>query len=434
MLPRSMRPVTRPSRASTFTYLDATRVGDTLTCRYRSDDHQFTETATFDDGLRDDAAVDALAGLYFLLAGLSYYKTGAAHRIEAPDADLTDADVALLGGAIHDGLGEFALRNELDLTGVELPVPTGRSRASASESRHGPLIAFGGGIDSIVTVLTNEDPDPALFVVAPPTGPFEAIERPARRTALPVLRCTRSIDPSLRVGEPTFFNGHVPVTAILSSLALVAAASGRRAEVRMSNERSASSPTIVVGGRAVNHQWSKSLACEQLLCEAVAARVEGGPAYRSELRDRSELWIAREFAAHPEYLGAFMSCNRAFRQAPQDRAKDWCGSCDKCLFTDLVLAPFVDRARLEQVFGGSEPLGDPSRTEDLAVLVGLGGTARPFECVGDVDECRAALVATAARPDRADQRHLGALAARCTDAPALDELLDSRPDAARDLL
>ena len=65
----------------------------------------------------------------------------------------------------------------------------------------------------------------------------------------------------------------------------------------MSNERSASSPNLVARGRGVNHQWSKSLACEDLLRDAVAERLEGGPDYYSALRDRSELWVASEFAA-----------------------------------------------------------------------------------------------------------------------------------------
>jgi hypothetical protein len=305
---------------------------------------------------------------------------------------------------------------------------------------HGPLIPFGGGIDSIVTVATTEARDAALFVVAPGSGRFEAIERPAGMTGLPVVRCTRTLDPSLMDAHGVWFEGHVPVTAIVSSLALIAAVAQGRSDVLMSNERSSSSPTLVIDGRLVNHQWSKSLECEQLLRAAISERVEGGPTYRSALRDRSELWIAREFSRHPEYFDSFMSCNRAFRQDPDARATTWCGQCDKCLFTDLVLAPFVDRSVLESIFSGSEPLGTPSCVEGLEVLVGLSDRPRPFECVGDVDECASALVATAARSDRADQRHLAMLASRCVGAPPIDQLLASGPtvletvDATRDLV
>jgi len=85
--------------------------------------------------------------------------------------------------------------------------------------------------------------------------------------------------------------------------------------------------------------------------------VGAAPAYYSALRDRSELWVAREVAARPDYLATFMSCNRAFRQDPAAREATWCGECDKCLFTDLVLSPFVPRVRLEAIFAGREPLG-----------------------------------------------------------------------------
>jgi hypothetical protein len=209
----------------------------------------------------------------------------------------------------------------------------------------------------------------------------------------------------------------------------------------MSNERSSSSPTLVVDGREVNHQWSKSLACEELLRAAIGEQLVGGPDYASALRDRSELWVAAEFSRHDAYLDTFMSCNRAFRQDPATRATRWCGECDKCLFTDLVLAPFVGRARLEAIFDGREPMGDPARVHDLEVLCGVVATARPFECVGDAGECATALVAAAAREDRADQAHLAALAARCAGAASLDELLvvggptnSSVLDAARDRL
>jgi hypothetical protein len=151
--------------------------------------------------------------------------------------------------------------------------------------------------------------------------------------------------------------------------------------------------------------------------------------------------VARAFAERPAYLSTFMSCNRAFRQDPASRASTWCGACDKCLFTDLVLAPFVARATLEEVFGGAEPLADPARLGDLEVLVGVVDHPRPFECVGDAVECASALVAASRRPDRADQPHLTALAARCTLARPLEELLtpggptNSRVlDATRDLV
>ena len=60
----------------------------------------------------------------------------------------------------------------------------------------------------------------------------------------------------------------------------------------------------------------------------------------------------------------------------------WCGECDKCLFVNLVLAPFLSRPALWDIFA-CEPLSDSRREAQLRTLVGLGAEHKPFECVGD---------------------------------------------------
>ena len=109
----------------------------------------------------------------------------------------------------------------------------------------------------------------------------------------------------------------------------------------------------------------------------------------SFLRDRSELWVARRFASSAQYHPVFRSCNRAFAQDPARRSSAWCRECDKCLFVELVLAPFVDARRCANL--GGEPLADPAREAQLRTLVGLGEQHKPFECVGDPDESAVAL-------------------------------------------
>jgi len=439
-----MAEVSVHERASSFEYRDVVvdAAAGTITCSYHCAGVEFCEVATFEPDVDLDAGgVASAAVLYHLLAGLSYYKAFAARTIELGELEVGDAAAALLAGALQSGLGEFAYRNQLDLRDVALSGGRPVRRVELPASERGPLVPFGGGIDSIVTATELAvDADEALFVLSNGSERFAAIERPALRTGLPIVRCHRRLDDKILSSRASgWLDGHVPVTAILSSLALVAAIAQRRSSVVMSNERSASSPNLVVDGRAVNHQWSKSLACEELLRGALDERLANGPAYFSALRDRSELWVASAFARHPEYFSEFMSCNRAFLQDPSKRATTWCGTCDKCLFTNLVLAPFLGRAVLDSVFSGRAPLDDPLRRADLEILVGLTASPKPFECVGDADECATALVAAAARPDRADQHHLHELAARCTARP-LDELLvasgptNAIAHAARDLL
>lgn len=211
----------------------------------------------------------------------------------------------------------------------------------------------------------------------------------------------------------------------------------------MSNEWSASSPTVEVDGRGINHQYSKSYAFEAGF-RRVLERAVPGVTYFSALRPYSELWVAERFAALPQYHPVFRSCNRAFHVDPARRASNWCGECDKCTFIDLILSPFLSPEQLRSVFGGVEPLDRPELIGQFRSLLGDTALNKPFECVGDVGECKAAVLLAADRPDRADNPVLAELRAEVLadgDAPsagslmhALGEHFIEKPYAADDLL
>ena len=83
-----------------------------------------------------------------------------------------------------------------------------------------------------------------------------------------MTRVARAIDPLVRrSAELGFLNGHVPVTAIVTAAAVVAAVLDRRDAVVLSNEWSASVPTVEFDGHAVNHQWSKGETFERAFGE-----------------------------------------------------------------------------------------------------------------------------------------------------------------------
>jgi len=284
------------------------------------------------------------------------------------------------------------------------------------------LVPFGGGIDSIVVVeRVRRLADAALFVVSRPADRFDAIEQPAAVTGLPIVRAEREIDPQLlRSAELGFLNGHVPVTGILSAIAVLAAVLEDRDSVVMSNEWSASIPTLEYAGRPVNHQFSKSDAFEAAFRDVLAASQARMPEYFSWLRDRTEMWVGQEFAALEQYHGSFRSCNRAFYTERARRLDHWCGQCDKCCFIDLILAPFLPAAALRRIFAVTgEPLDDPALAGKFRSLLGAG--AKPFECVGEVSECRAAVLLAARRDDRSGRgllRELAAEVAGWPDAPS----------------
>ena len=100
-----------------------------------------------------------------------------------------------------------------------------------------------------------------------------------------MIRAERGIDPSLlRSTELGFLNGHVPVTGILSAIAVLAAVGLGRDAVVMSNEWSASFGNLVVADRDVNHQWSKGIEFEEGLRSILASTFAPTPDYFSLLR------------------------------------------------------------------------------------------------------------------------------------------------------
>ncbi|MGC8470852.1 MAG: endonuclease domain-containing protein [Acidimicrobiales bacterium] len=419
-----------------------------VVCHYALGNQRFTEEVAFEppprstqaescgspERGRDDerrawdqawgsAGADAAARILYLLAGISYYKTAAPPVIDLGDMATSEEERAFLRTYYVEGLGEFAYRNGLDLTGLEIVGRGARTRRPAHAAlRPGrPLVPFGAGIDSVVTAdhVARRAAGTSLFVVSRAGDRFSAIENAAAMTGLPVVRADRRIDPSvLHPEDHGFLNGHVPVTGILSAVAVVAAVLGGHDAVVMSNERSASVPTLWDGDRPVNHQWSKSAAFESAFRRLLAESLTPAPEYFSYLRARSELWVARELAGLDRYHGVFRSCNRAFAIDPARRLDHWCGTCDKCCFVDLVLAPYLGAAQLSQIFGGREPLSNATLSVNFRALVGTGDGPRPFECVGDEPESRAAVLLAAARPDRARTASLQALAEEVRAATA----------------
>ncbi|MGQ0678736.1 MAG: hypothetical protein ACT4OM_03600 [Actinomycetota bacterium] len=386
-----------------------------LVCHYLLDDQPFTETVTLSQGRgwNGPAAAEA-ARLVFLLSGVSYYKAGAPPLLELGSTPIREAERELLAEFYRAGLAEFAYRNGIELR-LELAggAPAGRP-APFTPIPQTPLIPFGGGMDSIVTVeMVRKLPvNPRLFIASSGQAGYPGLEEAAAVSGLPVVRALRELDPAILAPDALRLNGHVPVTGILSSIAVLAAVSTGSSEVVMSNEQSASVPTLVIEGQPINHQFSKSARFENLFRRALQGAFQSPPEYFSLLRSAGTPWIAERFASLRQYHQSFRSCNRAFHIDPALRRPQWCGKCDKCCFVDLILAAFMERSRLEEIFSGAEPLADPALIEQFATLLGVSGQIKPFECVGDVDECRTALQLATRRPDRQDCPIIGELVRR----------------------
>lgn len=367
------------------------------------DGEELIERISFPDApavpVERKAAFEACLQLLHLIVGVSYYKAGVPERIEI-DGPLPDqATAELLDTLYLHGLAEFAYRNGLDLRG-RIRFPHDGRQAGTAPVLGLPartLVPLGGGKDSLVSVEAVRQIGIEASVVWVSHSPL--IEACAERTGLPRLHLQRELAPGLfelnRLGG---WNGHVPVTAINSAILLLAALIYGYDSIAFSNERSASAATLEYEGQAVNHQWSKGYAFEQLLQRWVHQHVGADLAYTSLLRPFAELAVTRAFARlGSAYFDVFSSCNRNFRILGPRPADRWCGQCPKCHFVFLALAPFMPKPRLLAIFGRNL-LDDESQTAGFDALLEFHDH-KPFECVGEGGEARAAMHALSLRPE-----------------------------------
>jgi hypothetical protein len=353
--------------------------------------------APFDlTGARARAAEAALRLLH-LIAGVSYYKAAVPGRILV-DGYAIDADTAALLELIYlNGLGEFAYRNGLDLhERIRFPHAAPAATAPALGLREHALVAIGGGKDSLVSIEALR----TLGIEQTVTwiGGSQLIQACAARTGLPTLNIGRQLAPQLfDYNRQGAWNGHIPVTVVNSAIMVFAAVLLGVDQVVFSNERSASYGSIIPGTGEVNHQWSKGWACEQAFGDHVQRHVAADLRYYSLLRPLSELAVARQFAKSDRYDAHFSSCNRNFHLLGERPTNRWCGVCPKCHFVFLALAPFMPKPRLVAIFGRNL-LDDPAQIGGFDALLEYQDH-KPFECVGEGRESRAAMNALTTRPE-----------------------------------
>lgn len=407
---------------STFRFLGHTYDASTatVTLSYAFDDAVFFDEvielpsgAPIPSGARAEA-LDAVLSLLHFVAGVSYYKAAVPPRIEL-GTRLSPMIAALLEDIYGQGLAEFAYTNDLSeirpAFAKASPVVEAQEPPSLPQSG-GTLVPIGGGKDSAVAIeiARAANDNVTLFSI----GNRRPIDQTAKRAGLPHLVASRRISPTLlELNERGALNGHVPITAIVSLVALATAVLHGQDCVAMANERSASQANLRAGSSEVNHQWSKGHSFESALRATLSAEVVRGVDYFSILRPARELSIARAFARLPQYHDVFTSCNAVFRLS--DPETSWCGECPKCRFVFLALAPFLSPDALSTIFG-SDLLADADQTSGFLALCGYGAF-KPFECVGEREESVAAFRLLAEDPAWRDHRVV-----RCARETLLAEL------------
>ncbi|MEV4512196.1 hypothetical protein AB0K00_24895 [Dactylosporangium sp. NPDC049525] len=382
---------------------------------YALGDLVLTETVDFGPPSVIHPALDRVLDLLYVAASTSYYKIAAPKQVEL-GFPLAEQALPWVTALYREGLGEFAYQNQLayvlDLEIV--PGPDAAPPAAVHEPSGAPLAAVGGGKDSIVTMeaLQRAGLDPVLFAV----NPNPIIRAVCAVSPQPARFVRRTLDPRMReLNASGAYNGHIPVTAINSLIAVAASLMHGLGPVVMSNEASASVPNLNWLGRDINHQWSKGLPAEAHLRDALLAHAGLQGAYFSLLRGLSELHIAALFAKFTAYDGVVTSCNAAFKQ--RDATDRWCGHCPKCRFVFLAMAPFTGRERLLGIFG-TDIFADATQLPGYRELMGLTAH-KPFECVGEIEESVVALRLLAEQDEWKDTLIVSALTAELTAAAKL---------------
>ena len=431
--------VFKPEDYSEFRYKSATFSSDDFSWKFEyelwsnSQSEVFTEIVSFTP-VREGHDVDwprvrSLAVMLGAVLGLSYYKAAAPPIYRVMVGGISEIGLQFLRQVLSNGLAEFAYKNgfpgllETQLVSDLTPSDPWDENDRITPTGD-PLVPIGGGKDSVVTVelLAAARMHPVQFAV----NPNKVIDRVARIKGYPMLNARRTIDEKLlNMNSDGALNGHVPVTAMNSLIALVQARIIGLGPVVMSLEASASEPTLDWEGAEVNHQWSKSETAEKLLQEMLGPQAGlASSAYFSLLRPYSELQIARYFSALSEYHPLITSCNRAFRQGVEDAR--WCRDCDKCRFIFLILSPFIPATTLTRMFADNL-LDNPDQLDGYRALVGAH-KHRPFECVGEQAE---SLLTFTWIANQGDWRGTEVVKTLVSEMP---ELLQHRPELEERLL
>jgi hypothetical protein len=337
----------------------------------------------------DKAALERALQLLFFMAGVSYYKMYLAPEIKVYTGQIDAHLASFLSKTYQRGLGEFWYVNKLDpRTRVTFPATSQSLDALAIPSNDGFLIGLGGGKDSLVSIeLLRDQPKVATWSL----NHQSQLEPLKERVGLPHLWVERKWDPQIsELNHKDALNGHVPISAIFSCVGLVVSILSGYKDGVVSNESSASEPSLTYEGQEINHQYSKSLEYEQDFQTCLQHLFGESVRYYSLLRPFTEVRIAELFAniGFQKYKDVFSSCNKAYRHGQNHMF--WCGECAKCAFVFLILTPFITRHELEALWHGKNLLLDPQLEQTYKQLLGIDGD-KPLDCVGEVKEARAAM-------------------------------------------
>ena len=319
---------------------------------------------------------------------VSYWKIACPKRVVVKPFALTETQKAFWKKLYYNGLGEFLYLNSISVSEKDLmqieSVGTQLFAKVEMPLEEKTLVPVGGGKDSVVTLECLRNEMPVIPLIVNPRGATLNCVKTAGYGENDFIVINRTLDPTmLKLNAEGYLNGHTPFSALLAFISVLVAFGSRSKYIALSNENSANESTVP--GTNINHQYSKSIEFERDFRNYVDGNLNDKVQYFSFLRPLSELQIAKLFAQSEAYHPVFRSCNVG------SKTDSWCGHCPKCLFTWIILSPFLSREKLTAIFG-NDLMADASLRP---IFEELNGTApvKPFECVGTVEEVRACMEA-----------------------------------------
>ncbi len=359
------------------------------------DGQKFEESIQFTAGSEyDESALERALQLAFILIGTSYYKTFPSTEVTIA-LPLDDWQASFFTRVYQEGLSQFAFENQLhreDLATFEATEHNLGNPDLAYEGS-GILALQSGGKDSLLTaaLLREKKSDFIGWYLSSGTQYPTILETVAPR--LETSRRTIDRKGLKKADDDGGLNGHVPITYIVQSIAVIQAILLGKSDILVSIAHEGEEPHGHIGNLAVTHQWSKTWQAEQDFAEYVHRYISPNIQVGSPLRAYSELRVAELFVerAWQKYGHEFSSCNVAnYQQGADNSTLKWCGNCPKCANSYLLFAPFVPADELKQLFNNQDLFSKATLAHTFQGLLGIDGADKPFECIGEIDELRLA--------------------------------------------
>ncbi len=339
-------------------------------------------------------SIENIVFLHGLFELVSYWKATCSPKILIKPFNLSNNLIYFFKKLYFKGLGEFLYLNNIHdtvtendffdfmfINNNELPI------TKINGLNETNIVPVGGGKDSSVTldILSKFNSNNNIcFSINTSIASYKTIET-SNYTRENIIEIKRTIDKNLiQLNQKGFLNGHTPFSSVVASLATIISYLTNSKYIVLSNESSANETTVY--NSEINHQYSKTLQFEKDLQQYIKETISNEMRYFSLLRPLNELQIAFLFSKLKKYHKHFRSCNAG------SKTNSWCCNCPKCLFTYIILSPFIDQKELVKIFG--QNLFEKKELQQIFnQLIGISAV-KPFECVGTREETNIAIIKT----------------------------------------